>query len=353
MAEVESIIGKRFGKLIVIDEFRSEIAQPISGRKLLLAKAKCECGTEIITARKRLIDGQRIHCGCSRRPRRVQNEWMIGRRYSKLTVIAVSEANPKHVECRCDCGNNHVCRAIAVRGGSVKSCGCLRGTALRGRRVSNPNRLAYYAKMKQDACDSAASIVGRTFGRLSILRASTSEPGAVVARCECGAFWHGRASTVMAGAVKSCGCLNREMTVARNYRHGLSHTPEYEVWRSMLKRCLNPRAAGFDNYGGRGILVCSRWIDGEDGKSGLECFVADIGKRPTPQHSIHRIDNDGNYEPANCTWATRSQQARFQRPGFRFGDPLRTAVRGRPSFEAGLSKRRRRTIVTDRTAPSL
>lgn len=81
-------------------------------------------------------------------------------------------------------------------------------------------------------------------------------------------------------------------------RHGM---PEHNSWRAMVDRCRNPRNTSYANYGGRGITVCERWLR-------FDNFLADMGPRPSPSHSIDRINNDGNYEPGNVRWATRSQQ---------------------------------------------
>lgn len=79
------------------------------------------------------------------------------------------------------------------------------------------------------------------------------------------------------------------------------NTPEYRAWEAMRQRCLNPNNPKYPRYGGRGIKVCPRWRS-------FIGFLADMGKRPSAQHSLDRKDNDGNYEPDNCRWATRLEQ---------------------------------------------
>lgn len=149
-------------------------------------------------------------------------------------------------------------------------------------------------------------MVGLRFGRLTVL--SVHRVGyrrKCMCICECGNEKEIAADNVLNAHTTSCGCFRVEVTRARSIRHGQSNkTPEYQAWAQMRRRC-NSRARLHNShrYSGRGIKVCDRWLE-------FESFFEDMGCRPSPRHSIERRDNDGDYTPDNCYWATKAQQAR-------------------------------------------
>ena len=174
----------------------------------------------------------------------------------------------------------------------------------------------------------APPMVGARFERLVVLEAAERTPTPTRAKpnktgrqwlcqCDCGQKVVVRDSRLRYGVTRSCGCLVKDLIVARNTVHGhgkRGESPTYLVWCHVISRCENPKVPGFENYGGRGITMCRRWRQGEDGKSGFECFLADVGERPSRSHSLDRFpNNDGNYEPGNVRWATRAEQSRNTR----------------------------------------
>ena len=153
-------------------------------------------------------------------------------------------------------------------------------------------------------------LVGQRFGRLTVIAfESMSKSGARWnVRCDCGMKRIIRRKHLTGHATQSCGCFRKECARIRareHIVHGMSGTLIYQLWSSMKARCTNPRDPGWRRYGGRGITVCRRWRT-------FDNFLADMGTKPAGK-SIDRLNNDGDYEPSNCRWATPKQQANNRR----------------------------------------
>lgn len=158
-------------------------------------------------------------------------------------------------------------------------------------------------------------LTGKRFGRLTVVArngTSSRRQPKWLCRCECGTETTVFGGALRGGHTQSCGCLQRERASQANSTHGETRRGKVSVeltcWRNLISRCTKRGSDDFENYGGRGIKVCDRWL------SSFDNFLSDMGRKPKGRGiSIDRIDNNGDYEPGNCRWATASTQQRNTR----------------------------------------
>ncbi len=150
---------------------------------------------------------------------------------------------------------------------------------------------------------------GDVFGRLTVIKDEHSTHALCL--CSCGREKMVKRTSLRYGSSKSCGCAAAERLITTWSRgHGMSRTPEYQAWRSMVARCSNRDHPNFADYGGRGIAVCERWM-------AFENFLEDMGKRP-PGFDLDREDNMGGYAPGNCRWVPHKTNQQNTRKSMRW-----------------------------------
>lgn len=212
-----------------------------------------------------------------------------GQRYKMLVVTR--KVAVKRWECVCDCGKIVVRGSVALLHGDTHSCGCLHSRNL-----------------------ITVNLTEQRFGRLTVI-AEAPRLRPRVRRwecvCDCGKTKIVNQADLRNGNTRSCGCLQAQhranvAQIALKTRNGFTNHPLFVTWRNMMDRCYKTSDRSYKNYGGRGITVCERWHQ-------VENFIADMGAKPFPKATLERKNNDGNYCPENCIWASRTTQTRNKR----------------------------------------
>ena len=240
---------------------------------------------------------------------------LTGKRFGRWVVLALYPQRDRWGattwSCRCECGTERIVLGHNLRNGRSTSCGCAHREAKR-----------------------FIDLAGERLGRWTVLapqpQRNSSRQVLWLCRCDCGTERVVLGRNLRDGSSTSCGCAHREAAAKRATRHGLSRSRAYRCWLSMKQRCFNPDHIGYVYYGGRGISVHEDWLS-------FEKFFADM-LDPPPGLSIDRIDNDGNYEPGNCRWATPAMQIANRRPPARSNRSAVRAIEASPTAEVKEAK---------------
>lgn len=316
-SKAQNLVGKKFGKLTVIQRADDYISP--SGNHSVQWLCKCDCGNIKLAKTAYLINGTTDNCGCETWHKRslAKTHDLSGKRFGNLVVIqrnGLAKNGKVKWLCKCDCGNEIIAVGNDLESGSTKSCGCIR----------------------------IEDISGGRFGKLTVLkRDGRNENGKILwlCRCDCGQYKHFTKEYLKTSRNPNCGCEISERVIAAT-KHGMSYSKLYYKWSSMKSRCLNKNNDEYANYGARGIKVCDEWADAEKGFENFAKWAFSVGwsenEDECPQ-SIDRIDVNGNYEPSNCRFVTQKEQMNNTRKNIKIAYKGKTMTAKQWSEELGIN----------------
>lgn len=309
MATPLDLSGQVFGRLTALR------VEHRNGRRGWVCR--CECGNETWVQGAKLKNGHTQSCGCFQKETAAHTRTesaldLTNTKFGKLTALYSEYRNNRRGwVCKCECGEQRWAQTGQLKSGNVRSCGC--------------------TKLKKRP---ASDLTGKKFARLTVLRLEHKNGKCGWAcRCECGKETWAQTADLTKGRMASCGCFRSERARTHNTKHGhckgLRSSRTYTIWLGMRDRCTRSNNAAYFRYGGDGIQVCSEWLNSFD------AFLRDMGEAP-PGLTLERSNNDFDYAPDNCRWATRTEQANNTRRNHKITAFGKTQTLAEWSKETGL-----------------
>jgi hypothetical protein len=222
---------------------------------------------------------------------------LLNKKFNRLLVVKEVGRDKKNNvlwECLCDCGKITFGCTTDIKNGHKKSCGC------------------YQSEQTSKAV--SLDVCGQKFGRLLVverLGSYNKRESYFKCICDCGNELNVKLGHLKSGNTKSCGCYKSEIRTKLNTTHGnaksKNRSTEYVSYHAMISRCYNKNQRSYADYGGKGVIVCDRWLNS------FENFLEDMGKKPNSNYTLERIRVNGIYEPNNCKWITRAEQSKNKR----------------------------------------